>query len=407
MSASTIQLLILVLIASVAVFKVVVNELDVRSATDSLNKGSTGEVRKAVSYNKENRRFQSLRILVQAILFFALAATGTFGSIQTSLSESIEGGIWQNFAFIVGLGLAMFVIGIPFTVYKTFVIESKYGFNRTKVGTFVIDRIKGLVVGAIILGPLVLLLLWIYQQIPNQIWWIAFIAVMIVQLFSAAFGTSVILPLFNKLQQLPEGELREKILGMCKAQNYKVGRIFVMNSSKRSSKTNAFFSGLGKTKTIVLFDSLIEKHTSDEVVAVLGHEIGHDRLGHVRAFLVMNTIQLFLIFALFGWATSSPEIPLALGGAQSNIILGLIGFSALFSPLSLGLDTVTNFFSRRNEHSADEFSARIGEPNQIKNALSRLSSDNLSNPAPHPLFVFMFYSHPTAKQRIAHLDSLK
>jgi STE24 endopeptidase len=194
---------------------------------------------------------------------------------------------------------------------------------------------------------------------------------------------------------------------MCKAQNYKVGRIFVMNSSKRSSKTNAFFSGLGKTKTIVLFDSLIEKHTTDEVVAVLGHEIGHDRLGHVRAFLVMNTIQQFLIFALFGWATSSPEISLALGGSESNIILGLIGFSALFSPLSLVLETITNFFSRRNEHSADEFSARIGEPSQIKNALSRLSSDNLSNPAPHPLFVFMYYSHPTAKQRIAHLESLK
>lgn len=407
MSASTIQLLILSLIASVAVFKVVVNELDIRSATESINKISSDEERKAVSYNKANRRFQSLRILIQATLFFGLVATGTFGSIQTSLSKSIEGGLWQNFVFIAGLGLAMFAIGIPFSIYKTFVIEAKFGFNRTKVGTFVADRIKGLIVGSLILGPLVLLLLWIYQQIPNQIWWIAFIAVMIVQLLSAAFGTSVLLPLFNKLKQLPEGELREKILEMCKVQNYKVGRIFVMNSSKRSSKTNAFFSGLGKTKTIVLFDSLIEKHTTDEVVAVLGHEIGHDRLGHVRAFLVMNTIQLFLIFALFGWATSSPEISLALGGSESNIILGLIGFSALFSPLSLLLDTISNFFSRRNEHSADEFSARIGDPNQIKNALSRLSSDNLSNPAPHPLFVFMYYSHPTAKQRITHLESLK
>jgi STE24 endopeptidase len=334
----------------------------------------------------------------------ALVSTGGFGIIQKSLADVANNQIWQDFLFALVLGIGLFLVGIPFSAYKTFVIEEKFGFNKTKVGTFITDRIKGLSVGMVILGSAILLLLWIYQQIPTQIWWVAFLVLMAIQFFTAAFGTSVILPLFNKLQQLPDGELREKILAMCKAQNYKVGRIFVMNSSKRSSKTNAFFSGLGKTKTIVLFDSLIEKNTTDQVVAVLGHEIGHDCLGHVRAGLITQTISGLLVFGLFGLVSSAPEVSLALGGTQTNIVLGVVGFVFLFNPLSFILDSITNTISRKNEHAADLFSAQIGNPKDIERALLKLSSDNLSNPNPHPLYVFMYYSHPTAKQRVAYLQ---
>jgi len=413
MSQQAILLTIMSLIALVAIFKVILNGLDISSAAEKLRpfligcimheSDATEETKKAVAYNKATRRFQSFKTVIQSALFLALVSTGGFGAIQKSLAGVVKDQIWKDFLFALVLGVGLFLIGIPFSAYKTFVIEEKFGFNRTKVSTFIADRIKGLIVGILILGSAVLLLLWIYQQIPTQIWWVALLVFMAIQLFTAAFGTSVILPLFNKLQQLPEGELREKILAMCKAQNYKVGRIFVMNSSKRSSKTNAFFSGLGKTKTIVLFDSLIEKHTTNEVVAVLGHEIGHDRLGHVRAGLILASIQGLVTFGLFGWAAAAPEMSLALGGTETNIILGVIGFSFLFSPLSLILEAITNTISRRNEHSADEFSARIGNPKDIQSALKRLSTDNLSNPNPHPLYVKMYYSHPTVEQRIAYL----
>jgi STE24 endopeptidase len=407
MSDSVTLVTILSLIAGLAIIRVTFNELDVRSAAGALVNKPSEEIVNAVKYNKTNRRFQSVSTLSKALISFLLVLTGGFGMLQRYFADNFRDAIWQNFVFMLCLGLGLFLIGIPFSIYKTFVIEAKYGFNRTSVATFITDRIKGLVVGSVILAPALLLLLWIYQQIPNQIWWIAFLVLMVIQLFMAAFGTSVILPLFNKLKQLPDGELREKILAMCKSQNYRVGRIFVMNSSKRSSKTNAFFSGLGKTKTIVLFDSLIEKHTTDEVVAVLGHEIGHDRLGHVRAGLILAVIQGLVTFGLFGWASAAPEISMALGGTETNIVLGIIGFSFLFSPLSLILDTMTNTISRRNEHSADEFSARIGNPQDIQSALKRLSTDNLSNPNPHPLYVKMYYSHPTSKQRIAYLQGLK
>ena len=406
MNPQTIQWLVIGLTALVAVIKVVVNELDISSAKTAITSGAKEETVKAVNYNRTTRRFQSTKTVIQSAVLIALVVTGFFGAAQEYFVSQSADPMWQDFLFMFSLLLTLFLVSIPFAVYKTFVIEAQFGFNRTKPGTFVADRIRGLILGVVILGPVLILLMWIYQQLPSQIWWIAFLVLMVIQLFQFAYGVSLILPLFNKLKQLPEGELKDKILAMCKEQNYQVKRIFVMDSSKRSSKTNAFFSGIGKTRTIVLFDSLIEKHTTDEVVAVLGHEIGHDRLGHVRNLLILSTVQSFAIFALFGWAAQSADLSMALGASSTNIVIGLIGFSALFSPVNLILSTLDNTYSRKAEHAADIFSAKIGNRKDIEDALNRLGVDNLSNPAPHPLYVFMYYNHPTIKQRIAHLRAV-
>jgi len=405
-SAELLKNLLIFITLGIALFKIVLNELDIKSSAGALGEKTDETVAKAVRYVKTNHRFDSTTIGIQAVITTSFLAFGWFGQLQQLTASWVEGAIWQNLLFLLTIGLGLYLIGIPASVYKTFVIEAKYGFNRTTVKTFVVDMIKGLVVAGLIALPVILLLLWIYQVIPTQLWWIAFLVVTAVQFILFAIGTTVLLPLFNKLQELPEGELRTKIEKLCKEQNYQVRRIFVMDASKRSSKTNAFFSGLGKTRTIVLFDSLIEKHTTDEVVGVLCHEIGHDRLGHIKAMFVIGTIQTFLIFALFGWALQEPALTQALGGNGTQLVLSLIAFGMLFSPMNFVLSVIGNVLSRRNEHASDIFAAKVYGSKHIISALKRLSSDNLSNPKPHPLFVKVYYSHPPASQRVTHVEAM-
>jgi Zn-dependent protease with chaperone function len=257
-NAEQLRNLIIVITLAIAALKVILNVLDVRSSRTALAGSPSAEVKKAVEYTATKRRFESTTTVISAVVVLTLLVLGLYGQIQQSVASAIEGQIWQDLVFLLVMALGLFVLGIPGSIYKTFVIEAKFGFNRTTVKTFVIDRIRGIILGVLILGPILLGLLWVYQQLPNQIWWIAFLAINLISFITAAIGTSVILPLFNKLKELPEGELRDKILALCEKQDYKLKRIYVMDGSKRSSKTNAFFSGIGKTKTIVLFDSLIE-----------------------------------------------------------------------------------------------------------------------------------------------------
>ena len=407
MNAEQLRNLIIVITLAIAALKVILNVLDVRSSRTALAGSPSAEVQKAVEYTSTKRRFESTNTVISAVVVLTFLVLGLYGQIQQSIARAIEGQIWQDLVFLLVMALGLFVLGIPGSIYKTFVIEAKFGFNRTTVKTFVIDRIRGIILGVVILGPILLGLLWVYQQLPNQIWWIAFLAINLISFITAAIGTSVILPLFNKLKELPEGELRDKILALCEKQDYKLKRIYVMDGSKRSSKTNAFFSGIGKTKTIVLFDSLIEKHTVDEVVGVLGHEMGHDKLGHIRSMLLLNMLQSFIVFALFGWALQEPALSEALGGNGIQLVLSLIAFGMLFSPINFLLGIFDNSMTRRNEHGADVFASKVYGKEHIISALKRLSTDNLANPAPHPLYVLAYYSHPPASKRISHVQETK
>ena len=407
MNAELLKNLIIVITIAIAFLKVVLNELDVMASRKALVGKPAAEITKAVEYTATKRRFETTTTIIQASVVVVFLVLGLFGQIQQYVAGVISGQIWQDLVFLLVMALGLFVLGIPASIYRTFVIEAKYGFNRTTVATFILDRVRGIILGAVILGPILLGLLWVYQLVPNQIWWIAFLAINLVGLLTAAIGTTVILPLFNKLQELPEGELREKIFALCEKQNYKLKRIYVMDGSKRSSKTNAFFSGIGKTKTIVLFDSLIAKHTVDEVVGVLGHEMGHDKLGHVRSGLILNLVQSFLIFALFGWALQEPALTGALGGSGIQLVLSLIAFGMLFSPISFLLSIFDNSVSRKNEHGADIFASKVYGKEHIISALQRLGTENLANPSPHPLYVLAYYSHPPVSKRVSHVEQTK
>ena len=214
------------------------------------------------------------------------------------------------------------------------------------------------------------------------------------------FGTTLILPLFNKLKPLEEGELKDEILNYCKQEGYSIGRLFVMDASKRSSKANAFFAGLGKSKTIVLFDTLIEKLGTREIMAVLAHEIGHYKKKHTLFGFALSTLQSLAIFAVLGWALQFPELSNALGSEIKSFHLSILAFFIIFSPLSFALELVTNGISRRNEYEADQFAKKTYDGEPLKSGLIKITTDSLANLSPHPLAVKIYASHPPLLERL-------
>jgi len=218
------------------------------------------------------------------------------------------------------------------------------------------------------------------------------------------FGTSLILPLFNKLKPVEDGELKKEIEKYCASQGYSLGRLFVMDGSKRSTKANAFFSGLGKSKTIVLFDTLIEKLSTKEIVAVLAHEIGHYKRKHTLSMFIFTNVQTFATFALLGWLLGYPELSTALGAEESSFHLSALAFFILFTPLSIVLGLINNSWTRHNEYQADTFAKETYDVAPMRSALKKISTDSLANLSPHPLYVAFNYTHPTLLQRLNNLD---
>ena len=296
------------------------------------------------------------------------------------------------------------LISIPFSYYNTFVIEEKYGFNRTSKFTFFIDIIKSSVLTIIIGGVLLFIALYLYDNLTEGYWLTLWVGLSSLMILVNMFYADLIVPIFNKLTPLDEGELRKKIESYSKGVGYLLKNIYVIDGSKRSTKANAFFSGLGPRKTIALYDTLIEKHTEDELVAVLAHEVGHYKKKHIFSSLVMSIIQIGILTFFLEICLNLPEISIALGGSVSSFHLGLIGFSIIFSPISLLSSILMNYISRKNEFEADAFAKETFNGKDLSLALKKLSVDSLSNIYPHPLYVFFHYSHPPLIQRLKALN---
>jgi STE24 endopeptidase len=294
-------------------------------------------------------------------------------------------------------------LNLPFQLYSIFGIEERFGFNKVTPKTFIQDTIKGSILSTVIGGALLTAVLWIYQELGERFWIFAWALVSGFSLVMFMFGTSLILPLFNKLTPVAEGELRTAIEKYCASQGYSLGRLFVMDGSKRSTKANAFFSGLGNSKTIVLFDTLIEKLTTAEIVAVLAHEIGHYKKKHTLSMFIFSNIQTFGTFALLGWLLGYPELSAALGAQESSFHLSALTFFILFTPLSLILGLLNNSWSRHNEFEADTFARETDDASALKNALKKISTDSLANLSPHPWYVAFNYTHPPLAQRLRNL----
>jgi STE24 endopeptidase len=295
------------------------------------------------------------------------------------------------------------IISLPFGIYSTFVIEEKYGFNKTTFKTFVLDMIKGTLLSAVLGGGILSLIMYVYAQMPNNFWWITWIIVSGFSLFFGMFYTTLIVPIFNKLSPLPEGELKNEISAYAFKVDFPLSEIYVIDGSKRSSKANAYFSGLGKKKTIVLYDTLIEKMSQSEIVAVLAHEVGHFKHKHVYKSMILGLIQTAILFLVFGMVCSAPALHQALGVTQGSFHIALIGFSMLYSPISMLTGLMMNIYSRKNEYEADNYAKETYDGVALANGLKTLTVENLSNLTPHPWYVFFHYSHPAVLDRLRNL----
>ena len=362
---------------------------------------------KSQQYERANDKFSLITSTFSLILMLALLLTGSFALLEKwSLSKTTDL-VWSTLLFFGVLALASDILQTPFALYKLFVIEEKFGFNRTTLKTFFLDKIKAYLLGGIIGGSLLALFVLFYQLTGNNFWIYTWIAVSIFTMIMVMFYASWILPLFNKLTPLPGGTLRKKIESYCEKVSFKLDNLFVMDGSKRSAKANAFFSGLGAKKKIVLFDTLIEKHTEEELVAVLAHEVGHYKRKHTRLTLLLSILQSGLMLFLLSKFIDSPQLSEAMGGTGKSFVLGLLAFGLLYSPVSMLLSIGMNMLSRKNEYEADQYAAATYEPEPMQSALKKLSVDNLSNLRPHPLYVFFYYSHPTLLQRLGALEKIK
>jgi STE24 endopeptidase len=358
---------------------------------------------KSIKYGEERNRLSlisgaiSLSVLILALTF------GWFAALDRQISNFIGSDLLVSLAFIGSLSVISWWISLPFTLYSTFSIEKRYGFNKTTPKIFITDSIKGSLISLLIGGPILALVIWLYQEFEESFWFYAWVLVATVSLFIFMFGTKLILPLFNKLTPLPKGSLRTAISNYCDSQGYSLKNLYVMDGSKRSTKANAFFSGLGKSKTIVLFDTLIEKLTQDEIVAVLAHEIGHYKKRHTLASFVASNFQTFAIFALFGWALQYDQLSEALGAETPSFHLSALTFFILLTPLQILLGLINNSLSRMNELSADTFAAKTYKRAPMRSALSKISTDSLSNLSPHPLYVAFNYTHPPLVARLRNV----
>ena len=324
--------------------------------------------------------------------------------LKSFLPFDINSSFAQSGLFFLILFILNSIISIPFSYYNTFIIEEKFGFNKTTKSTFFLDILKSSLLSIFIGGALLFLALYLYDNLNDGFWLWLWIGLSFLMIFINMFYADLIVPIFNKLKPLDDGELRQKIENYSKEVGYLLKNIYVIDGSKRSTKANAFFSGLGPRKTIALYDTLIEKHTEDELVAVLAHEVGHFKKKHIFSGLIMSIIQIGVMTFFFELCLKLPEISLALGGSEASFHLGLIGFSIVFSPISMLSGILMNYISRKNEFEADAYAKETFNGEDLSLALKKLSVDSLSNIYPHPLYVFFHYSHPPLIERLRALN---
>ncbi|MEE4194085.1 MAG: M48 family metallopeptidase [Anaerolineae bacterium] len=356
-----------------------------------------------LNYTMETLRFRLITKTMSTVLILALLASGFFGLIERWSNQWFSNPVLQTLAFLGMIYLLQFLFSIPFSYYATFVIEEKFGFNKTTLKTFVIDRLKNLLLAAILGSLLVWLLQSLYLAFTDNLWlflltaWAALCVIMVVIIFLSKYFVKI----FNKLTPLDEeSELYQRITSLATQVGFSVSAISEMDASRRSTKLNAFFSGLGKTREVVLYDTLMEKMDDDQIIAVLAHELGHAVHKDVLRMLLQQFIVSGLYLVLIGFVLQSDALAQAFGLSGAHFGFGLILFGLLISPADLLLSIPLNALSRKAEYAADAFAAEHAEPEAIMGALRVLAQENLSNLNPHPLYVKIHYTHPPIAQRL-------
>lgn len=366
------------------------------------------EYRKSQEYLRANTRFGLLGSSFSLVLLLAFWFSGGFNWFDQIIRA------WNFVPLVNGLlyiGILLFVyslLTLPFSIYGTFVIEERFGFNKTTPRTFFLDYVKGLGLTLVLGGPLLAAVLALFQYIGAYAWLYCWAAVVIFLLVIQYVSPTWLMPLFNKFTPMPEGELKTAILGYARSVDFPIKNVFVMDGSKRSTKSNAFFTGFGRNKRIALFDTLIAQHTVPEMVAVLAHEVGHYKKKHILQGTIVGIVHTGILFYLLSLFLGNSGLYQAFYMQQESVYAGLIFFGLLYTPLELALSIVMQMVSRKNEYEADRFAAETTDaPNNLINALKKLSAKNLSNLTPHPFYVFLNYSHPPLLQRMQAIEAVK
>ena len=363
--------------------------------------------RKQQDYMRMGKRVSLVARCVSFALTLVILGFGLLGWLDNQCKAWTDVPVLQVILFLVIYNLFNTVIGLPFSYYSTFVIEERFGFNRTTHKTYWLDALKSFLVSTVISAVLLGVVYWLYQTFGQQFWIWATLVCTVFVIFFTMFYSNLIVPLFNKQTPLPEGELRDAIKATLESFGSRFKDIYLIDGSKHSTKANAYFTGFGPKKRIVLYDTLMDKMTTEEIVAVLAHEFGHykhrDTFRNMLISIATIAVNLFIFSLLVG----NPDLPAALGGTAPSFILALVAFSLLLSPIDLLLTPMSSAISRRAEYRADAFAASHGHSEALISGLKKLASHGLSNLTPHPLVVWFSYSHPTLAQRIRAIRSNK
>jgi len=402
-------IVILVILVGEYLLDLITERLNIQRLTPEVPepfKGYYDEEKYAQSqtYTRENTKFGLIQSTIHLVIIIPFILLGGFNFVDQLVRGFHYGSIITGLLYILILVVLMTLLDLPFSIYDTFVIEEKYGFNKTTVKTFILDIIKSFFLFVIVGGPILAVILWFFEKTgamaPLYIWGV----VTLFQVFMTFIAPVVIFPIFNKFTPLEEGDLKSAIKNYAREHNFQMKGVYQMDGSKRTTRANAAFTGFGKSRRIILYDTLIEKHTTDELVAMLAHEMGHYKLGHVMKTMVINFIETGLMLFILSLFINNRGLFNAFKMEEMSIYAGLIFFGFLYSPISMLISIITNIFSRKMEYDADQYSVTTtGKRDALITGLKKLSVDSLSNLTPHPLKVFFYYGHPPVLQRIKAL----
>ncbi len=362
---------------------------------------------KSQDYQNTTGRFAKISSTLSLIVMVVSIWFGWFGFLDDWVRNLSPITPVTPLIFFAILFLISDLISTPFSLYQNFVIEDRFGFNKMTLKTYFADKLKGYVLTAFLGGGLLLIFVWMIEVTGAEFWWYFWIVITVFLLALNMLYTSLLLPLFNKLVPLEDGKLKTSIADFAEKVSFPLTQVFVIDGSKRSSKGNAFFSGLGKKKKVVLYDTLIAKHNVDELTAVFAHEVGHYKKNHIYIGTFMSIVQIGLMLFLLSKMILNSQVSFAMGGEVTAIHLNMLAFGILYSPVSRILGVIMNMISRKHEYEADAYAAKYFSAYPLIEALKKMSGDHLSNLTPHPANVFINYSHPTVLQRIRAMNSLK
>jgi STE24 endopeptidase len=361
---------------------------------------------RSVDYTLAKSRFGDTAGMFDAVLLIAVLFSGVLPWAFGKFSASFGTSIWAMAGFLFATGIALSIPTLPFAWYAQFKLEERFGFNTTTMKTWILDRAKGLLLAVLLGYPLLALVLKLIEWTGANWWFWATAVVIAFQLILVLIAPAVIMPLFNKFTPLPEGTLRERLFALARRTKFPTRSIDMMDGSKRSRHSNAFFTGFGRFRKIALFDTLVAQLTEPELESVVAHEIGHYKKRHVMKLLGVSVAGVLVAFAAIAWLARQPWFYRAFGFeyhggfTAANVVPAILLFSLLAGTISFWLSPIVNIWSRRFEYEADAFArATMGEAHSLIRALRKLSEKNLSNLTPHPLYSGFYYSHPTLLER--------